>query len=165
MILINYTLTETITSGNVEVSNINGVMSLSIDRTYYISNDIKYAVNYCQEILTTPFNSVLIGGLGLGLLPYYINRSIGVTDIDVLENNSDVINVVNQMNYLGGNVNIIEADALTYTTVKKYDLILMDLWWFNDHILADNRATILSNYANNLNENGKFYFPLSKEVI
>lgn len=165
MELINYTLPSILTSGNVVVEVLRGELSLSLDQTYYIGNREDYVTGYCSGLFTLPFNSILIGGLGLGLIPYYLSSNYENKEIDVLENNAGVINVVNQMGYMPSEVTIIEADALSHTTTKQYDIILMDLWWFYDEVFSNDKAAILSNYSTNLTQNGKFYFPISREII
>ena len=165
MKLINHTVNETIVSGNAKVEMINNILSFSLDDMYYVDDRETYITNYCQYLDTLSFTSVLIGGLGLGLIPFFLYNNMNITDIDILENNQGVIDIISQMSYLNTDINIINQDARTFNTSKTYDLILMDLWWFDDQTFIDDKASILSNYNTNLNADGKFYFPISNEII
>lgn len=165
MKLINHNLTQTLTSGNAKVEMINDVLSFSLDDTYYVDDRATYITSYCYRLGSLSFDSVLVGGLGLGLIPYHLKNNLNITDIDVVENNSGVVSIVNQLGYLNESVDIITADATSYSTVKTYDLIVMDLWWFDDETFINEKQAILNNYSSNLTANGKFYFPLIDEII
>ena len=66
------------------------------------------------------YDKILVGGLGLGLIPNHLaNKSKSV--IDVIENNKELIDWVNNEDYLDNSVNIIEADIFSYTPSKNYD--------------------------------------------
>ena len=161
--LINYTISTPLTSGNAKVEMLDNILTFSLDNSWYVYDKPEYITSFSKDILTTPFDSILIGGLGLGLIPYYISNNFGGKDIDVLENNTGVIDIISQMGYLHPSINIIEADALTYTTEKQYDLILMDLWWDEDSTFLEQKTITLSNYSSNLTPTGTFYFPISPE--
>ena len=93
-----------------------------------IDND-DYIDVFHKSIKSLTYNSVLIGGLGLGIVPYWISQNTSCSTIDVLENNNEIVTWTSSSNHLPSNINIIEANALTYTPSQNYDLIIMDLWW------------------------------------
>ena len=87
------------------------------------------------------FDKILIGGLGLGLLPQYAKEVKNCSVIDVIENNQELIDYVD---YLESPINVIKGDALSYTPSKKYDLILIDLWWKEEDITQEIQDNIFS---------------------
>jgi spermidine synthase len=85
-------------------------------------------------------------------------------DIDIVEINHDVITATKMLNHLSFS-NIIHDDFLNYYTEKKYDLIIVDLWWLKSDHFEIEKEEILDNYSSNLNEGGKIYIPITDELI
>ena len=103
------------------------------------------------------YANVLVLGLGLGLLPQYIKESKSfVQVIDVVDNNQELIDYVN---FIDNSINVINADAYTYTPDKKYDLIIADLWW-NFQITNENKEDLKTHYEPHINYNGRLYIPI-----
>ena len=104
------------------------------------------------------YENVLVLGLGMGLLPQYIkeNKSF-VQVIDVIDNNQEVIDYVT---FIDNSINVIKADAYTYTPDKNYDLIIADLWWHNQ-ITGEMKDNLKNHYWDNINYNGRIYFPIN----
>ena len=94
----------------------------------------------------------------MGLLPQYIkeNKSF-VQVIDVIDNNQEVIDYVT---FIDNSINVIKADAYTYTPDKNYDLIIADLWWHNQ-ITGEMKDNLKNHYWDNINYNGRIYFPIN----
>ena len=122
--------------------------------------------NPCKKIKALyndfTFDKILIGGLGLGLLPEYAKEVKNCSVIDVIENNQELIDYVD---YLESPINIIKGDALSYTPNKKYDLILIDLWWEEEDITQEIQDNIKNNYNSYLEDNGKIIIPLLEKQI
>jgi spermidine synthase len=165
MKFINYYLHEKLISNNVEIypNPINEKLTLNLYDKFYMEESKEYITHYCHKLSDISFNSVLIGGLGLGIIPYYLINN-NFNDIEVVEIDSNLINLINKMGYLPNAV-IHNYDATTYTTFKKYDLIIMDIWWLPDDTLNKEKDIIINNYSNNLNSNGKIYIPIIDELI
>jgi len=108
------------------------------------------------------FDKILIGGLGLGLLPEYAKSIKNCSVIDVVENNQELIDYID---YLESPINIIKGDALSYTPSKKYDLILIDLWWEEEDITQEIQDNIKNNYNSHLETNGKIILPLLEKEL
>ena len=108
------------------------------------------------------FDKILIGGLGLGLLPQYAKEVKNCSVIDVIENNQELIDYID---YLESPINIIKGDALSYTPNKKYDLILIDLWWKEEDITQEIQDNIKNNYNSYLENNGKIIIPLLEKKL
>tara|TARA_R100000935_G_scaffold58411_1_gene95292 strand:+ start:947 stop:1456 length:510 start_codon:yes stop_codon:yes gene_type:complete len=103
------------------------------------------------------FDKILIAGLGMGLLPNYAKHIKNCSVIDVIEKNKEVIEYVD---YLDDSINIIEADAYSYVPLKKYDLIIFDLWWIEKDVTLKIQKSLKKQYKEYLEDNGKIIFPL-----
>lgn len=125
-----------------------------------------YITSFMKPVTYLNYNSVLIGGLGLGIVPYWISQNTSCSTIDVLENNNEIITWASSSNHLSSTINIIEADALTYTPTQNYDLIIMDLWWGteNENITSDFEI-LKPKYIAYLNTNGSFYAPMRSSEL
>ena len=73
-------------------------------------------------------------GLGLGLLAETLKVEKECSVVDVVDNNQELIDYVN---YIDDSITIEKADAFTYKPSKKYDLILVDLWWGPEDITQE----------------------------
>lgn len=87
-----------------------------------------------QMILEKAHGHVLIGGLGLGMVPLALQEKPEVKRITVIEKNMDVLNLVGSQLYLGGHldgkIEIIHDDVFAYPGYGglKYNTIYMDIW-------------------------------------
>ena len=154
------------------VTKTGGISRLDFGSNKWIENRDHYGkvfLGECEECIKITalykdftFDKILIGGLGLGLLPEYAKSVKNCSVIDVIENNQELIDYVD---YLESPINIIKGDALTYTPGKKYDLILIDLWWEKEDITQEIQDTIKNNYDSHLESGGKIILPvLEKEL-
>jgi len=154
------------------VTKTNGVSKIDFGNNEWIENKEHYGKVFlgdcdpCTKIKALyndfTFDKILIGGLGLGLLPEYAKSVKNCSVIDVVENNQELIDYVD---YLESPINIIKGDALSYTPSKKYDLILIDLWWEEEDITQDIQDNIKNNYNSYLEDNGKIIIPLLEKEI
>lgn len=162
--MFDIVLENSINVNNVSIVRENDTIVFSLDNTFYLHDDLSYINGYCNKIPYLSFDSVLIGGLGLGIIPYYLENNTSCSIIDVIEINNDIINATSQLNHLSSS-NIVHFDFLNYYTDKKYDLIIADLWWLKPDHFEIEREDIIDNYSHNLNEGGKIYLPITDEVI
>lgn len=77
---------------------------------------------------------VLIGGLGLGLILHALQDNRDVTEVHVIENNPDVIELmINNLPMDNPKWLIIPADVYWYldhrAKCQKYDTVVLDIWW------------------------------------
>ncbi len=165
MKLIDYTLKQKIISEDVEIfqNEKNGNLVLNLYNKYYYEESENFINDYCHFIKEINFKNILIGGLGLGIVPFYLSNQ-KIYEIDVIEKEEKLIKIINDLNYLK-NVTIYHDDVFTYKTDKKYDLILMDVWWYADSNFINEKNNIIENYKNNLTEFGKIYFPIIDEIV
>lgn len=174
--MINENLIAEHTGTSFSVAKIDGVSRLTFTNGGCIDNKSHYGKAFMGEGVgpwsaETPtslphfrtlegipdYNNVLILGLGLGLLPQYIkeNKSF-VQVIDVIDNNQELIDYVD---FIDDSINVINADAYTYTPDKMYDLIIADLWW-HFQITGQNKEDLKTNYEPHINYNGRLYMPI-----
>lgn len=161
--MFNIDLQEYIKVNSVEIYKKNYKIWFSYKNEFYLTDDFLYINGFCKELPMLNFNHVLIGGLGLGIIPYYL-ENYKSCEIDVVENNKDIIDAIYQLNHLK-NARIIEDNFLSYECEKKYDLIIPDLWWLISEDFEQEKTQIIENYTPHLTDNGKIYFPVIDEII
>lgn len=154
------------------VTKTDGVSKIDFGDNKLIENDGHYGKVFlgdcesCKKMAVLydgfSFDKILIGGLGLGLLPEYAKSVKNCSVIDVVENNQELIDYID---FLESPINIIKGDALSYTPSKKYDLILIDLWWEEEDVTQEIQDTIKNNYSSHLEASGKILIPLLEKEI
>lgn len=87
--------------------------------------DLPEEINQIQEMLHTirPHGRVLVGGLGLGLLPWFLAQQ--GADVVVVENNPDVIKLCRQPGY---RVQEDDITAFLRWHVEPFSYYLLDTW-------------------------------------
>lgn len=147
-----YVITKNPNFNHLFMLNPEGVV-LSVDNPYYI-------LEYSSELLDIEFDSILIAGLGLGVMPYVCQD---FAQVDVVEINQDVINLAKQLGHLNENVNIIHDDILTFSVEKTYDIVVIDTFY---EALSEERISLLEEkYMPFINEGGFLYIPINKGVL
>jgi len=106
------------------------------------------------------YDSVLVAGLGFGLIPQELITSKNCSKVDVVEINQEVINYNNTSGHLDSNINIIQGDIHSYTTSEMYDLIIIDTIWQESEMTEDQWQALVTRFTNNLNTNGAIYSPI-----
>lgn len=106
------------------------------DRTVVMSNT-PMEVRSNRGFVNCAFGSVLINGLGLGMVLGEILKKDNVTKVTVVEKYKEVIQLVGPTFLKDPRVTIIHADALTFKPPagEKFDVVWHDIW---DYITADN---------------------------
>ena len=108
------------------------------------------------------WGDVLYLGLYLGCTPEYIYSNKSITSIDVVEEDQEIIDYVT---WLNNSINIVCNDEWSYATLKKYDIIICDLWAESQDVLDNHKETLLNNYSDNLKAGGKLFIPLTGEIL
>jgi hypothetical protein len=98
----------------------NGILWMS----YCHSSKIEIKQMYSSYDLA--YGDVLLTGLGFGILALWLCNKPGVKNVTVIENSPEVIEIFKKINNIPDNLKIINADASTFTTHKKYDGIFLD---------------------------------------
>ena len=126
---------------------------VSVDNPYYI-------LEFSSELLNVEYDSILVGELGLGVMPYV---SQDFAQVDVVEINQDVIDLAKQLGHLNENVNIIKDDIFTFSVEKTYDIVVLDIWY--DALTEELSNELIEKYMPFINEGGFLYIPINKGVI
>ena len=71
--------------------------------------------------------------------------------MDVVDNNKELIDHVD---WIDSGINVIEADAYSYSTDKKYDIIIDDLYWDESEVTQQDKQDLVDNYRDNVKVNG-----------
>ena len=71
--------------------------------------------------------------------------------MDVVDNNKELIDHVD---WIDSSINVIEADAYSYSTDKKYDIIIDDLYWDESEVTQQDKQDLVDNYRDNVKVNG-----------
>lgn len=131
---------------------------VTFDDSLYI---IKY---YLSELYSRSFSTILLGGLGIGLLPYMCQTFCD--KVDVIEIDKQLINLIKSKNYLNEKVNIYNSNIFTYITDEKYDVICIDIWDYDTlETLQSEISTLKSKFSKNLTENGVIIFPIINKSL
>lgn len=165
MKLIDKPLQSPIIYSNVRIETISDTLRLTVADGVFIEDDDKYITKFIPELVDMNFDSVLIGGIFLGLVPYYIQQTKQYTTLTVVEKDINIINAVSDLNIFDGTVNIIHEDFLTYTPSQNYDLIISDTHWGHPDWEPNREQEveeIKTKYISYLNLGGTLLIPLSK---
>jgi len=112
------------------------------------------------------YDSVLVAGLGFGLIPHELSEVNKCSKIDVVEISQEVIDYNIYSGHLNPIINIIKGDIFTYTTTEKYDLIIIDTIWEKEEMTEEQYQLLVSKFYNtNLNEGGVLYVPVLQKWL
>ena len=92
-------------------------------------DDSQGYIDFFRRLPNLSFDSILIGGLGLGALPQYLATQTSCSVIDVIEKDSVLSDSLSGMNVLDPKINILQGDIFNFTPTTTYDLIVFDIWW------------------------------------
>jgi hypothetical protein len=121
-------------------------------------NDLaSYITEFTPELLDREFTSVLVGGLGLGVIPFVLQDFC--TTVDVVENSTDIIEISTELGLLNSDVNIIEGDIFTFQPTQTYDIVVMDIWYRPTTV--EEVETLNFIYLPFVNEGGFIYYPIN----
>jgi trans-aconitate methyltransferase len=129
----------------------------------YSDDDLRSITGYYKELLNINFDSILVVGLGIGIVPHVIKYRSTCSTVDVLEINQEMIDLVESIGYLEG-VNIINANIFNYIPTKNYDIILLDIWQCDCNNFITERDTLITKYLPNLNPGGFIYTPINANL-
>lgn len=131
-----------------------GIQWMGTDKEFSAPKDTFYS----QYDLA--YGDVLLTGLGFGILAKALTQKTSVTSVTVVELYKEVIDAFMAHNELDPKITIIEADASTYSSDRKYDCLLPDHYELQgvDWVVADMR-----DIAKRINHD--LYWPWSIEEI
>jgi len=116
-----------------------------------VMDDSLTEYNLTTHFLDRAFGNVLILGLGLGLVPLYLQDNSNIKKIDIVEIDSDLIKLIKKYIKFNDNINIINEDCYKFIPSYKYDSIWCDI----TNIYDDDKNSKLENVMKvHLNDNG-----------
>lgn len=171
--VLNSYITESLYSDNFQIVQFpkrNWWVLMNKTEDFYNENNIHqsadnigYTTDYAHELLNKEFSSILIAGLGIGILPHVIKNNSSCSIIDVVEINQEIINLVSSIGHLEG-VNIINDNIFTYIPNINYDIILLNIWNCQCDYLESEIPTLVSKYKPYLNPSGFVYAPANANL-
>ena len=133
------------------------------DKLWMLEDETRYIEKYAYSLIPLDSDnpiSVLLGGLGMGTIAEYLIANKNITKLDALESNLDLTNWTVNSGHLNPLINIIEADATSYTPTQRYDLIIMDLWFPREDRISSEVPNMRDKYIPHLNSGGTLYIPI-----
>lgn len=120
---------------------------------------VDMVTKFAKKLIDCDFNSILISGLGLGIIPYLCQEKTEI--VDVVEIEDEVISIVNKLGHLKKNVRIFNEDINNFVPSIKYDIILFDHWM----VSTTKKEIDLLNYkfSNFLNGTGFITVPVYEQ--
>lgn len=117
-----------------------------------------YIYGFANRIVNLKDKRILVAGLGLGLIPFYLQDNCDI--IDIVEIDIDLINIIKNQPYLSNKVKIYNGDITNINLTEKYDLIIIDIFWeVNEKILSEIEL-VLNNVTKFLVNDGTIYVPI-----
>ena len=124
----------------------------------------------CNPFFKNSFNgfsydTVLIVGLGLGLVPQELSEVNKCSKIDVLEIDQEMIDYTISSGHLNSDINLIQGDIYNYTTTETYDLIIIDTIWYEHEMTDENYELLENRLLPNINTGGALYVPIKNKWL
>ena len=124
----------------------------------------------CNPFFKNSFNgfsydTVLIVGLGLGLVPQELSEVNKCSKIDVLEIDQEIIDYTISSGHLNSDINLIQGDIYNYTTTETYDLIIIDTIWYEHEMTDEDYGLLKSRLLPNINTGGALYVPIKNKFL
>jgi len=156
------------------VSKNNGVATMRFQNNTYLTNTEQYTelfLGKCSGCNTFfkdsfdgfEFDTVLVVGLGLGLIPQELIELNKCSKVDCLEISQEMIDYTITSGHLNNDINLIQGDVYNYTTSDLYDLIIIDIIWYDSEMNEEQYQSLATKFTNNLNTGGALYVPVIKK--
>lgn len=128
----------------------------------YMYNDGTYIDTISNNLTSLKFmyGDILVVGLGIGVIPQWLSNTMPLVRTTILEIDSELIDVVESMDYLNSKINIISGDVYIYNSLKKYDAIIFDVWWVADNYTENQITELREKWNSTLRDDGKLIFPM-----
>jgi spermidine synthase len=90
-----------------------------------------------ERVIREAHGEVLLGGLGIGIIPYHLQFKKSVDKVTVVEVDAEIIEINKRAGLLNGKVEVIHADIFDWEPPKdkKWNIIFFDIW---NNICSDN---------------------------
>jgi hypothetical protein len=131
----------------------------------YTDNDY-FIYGYGKELVGLTNKNILFLGLGLGLMPFFLQNTNN--NIAIIEKDQNLISIITSYGYLANNVHIYQGDIfdmrLELTLTNTFDYIVSDIHYSCDNTYYLEKNLIIDNYKDNLTTNGIIYFPVENFI-
>jgi hypothetical protein len=94
----------------------------------FIMSDTPTEIYTNTDFLTNAKGDVLIGGLGLGIMPLVLLSLGKCNSITIIEKEQEIIDLVSSQLKFDERVQIIRDNIFTHVPTRKYDTIYHDIW-------------------------------------
>lgn len=149
---------------------------MKFNNNVFLNDDKKYAeiflgrCNKCNPFYkdffnSIQFNTVLVAGLGFGLIPQELIEIYKCSKVDCLEISQEMIDYTHNSGHLNKKINLIQGDVYTYNTLDMYDLIIIDTVWKEKDINDDQWDFLVKKYKSNLNPKGSIFAPVKQKYF
>jgi hypothetical protein len=115
---------------------------------------------FAKSLIGRTFESILISGLGLGIIPFLCQNTTDI--VDVVEVEKEVIDIVKQIGHLDSNVRIYHQNIWDFIPEMKYDIILFDHWM--SYATEDEMSSLKEKFNPYLNPNGIITIPIHEQM-
>ena len=150
-----------IESGELQIF-FKGLGSFFPDSLNSYTDDDYFTNVYGKRLINITNKNILFLVLGLGLMPYSLQNTNN--NIIVIEKDQNLISIVSSYGYLGNNVQILQGDIfdmrLETTLSNTFDYVVSDIHYSCDSNYYIEKNLIITNYSDNILENGMIYFPV-----
>lgn len=92
-----------------------------------VMDDSETEFNLTKDFIDNAYGNILILGLGLGVVPLYLQNKNNIFKIDIIEIDLELINKIKEYLLLNNKINIINEDVYKFNTKEKYDCIWCDI--------------------------------------
>lgn len=154
----------------------NGVTIMQFKNNVFLNDDKIYTKLFLGEcdkcnpfykdfFNNIKFDTVLVVGLGLGLIPQELIEIYKCSKVDCLEISQEMIDYTHNSGHLNKNINLIQGDVYKYSTSDMYDLIIIDTVWKEKDISDDQWDFLVEKYKSNLNSKGSIFAPVKQKYF
>ena len=163
MKVLNQDLIQNYNGETFNVQHQNDTVFLTFTNGDYLEDHVDYINAFSRGLKDKSYDSILIGGLGLGIMPQWVKTFTSCSLIDVVENNTELVSWVSSSNYLDSNINLVEDNILEHTPSSSYDFIVVDIWWSIPENYDILKQTLITNLSGSLNPSGSIYLPVAAD--
>tara|TARA_Y100000361_G_scaffold144088_1_gene151822 strand:- start:257 stop:814 length:558 start_codon:yes stop_codon:yes gene_type:complete len=117
----------------------------------------------CWEGIDWENTDVLMIGIHGGFKAQYIIENKNVNSLDVVDDNQGLIDYID---YISEDITVTHtSNMLTYDVVKKYDLIIIQCYNWQDDYTDQVQNDLKTHYSTLLKDNGNIVVPIINKVL
>jgi len=120
----------------------------------YIMTDTPCEIFTNVDFISQAKGDILIGGLGLGIMPLILSKLARVNSILILEKEQEIIDLIWSQLGLPRHIAVVNADVFEYAPNNCYDTIYHDIWSDIDNQAEKEMQSLKEKYKPYVKENG-----------